>query len=76
MLPISKECYIFGKRFLFEKHQRASCECSYCQEHRNNGIGSFGFTSPQDKSWNSWRIIYWVTFSHWNYIRWTWGSKR
>ena len=59
---------------LKEKHEK-SCECSYCKEHKNFGVGSIGLVLPRDKSWNSWRKVFFIGKKYNYYLRWTWGNK-
>jgi len=55
---------------LNEKHEKG-CLCSYCQDLKDHGKGSFGFWSPINKSWNSWRILWFVGENFNYYLRWT-----
>lgn len=57
-------------RILKEKHNWY-CQCSYCKSLFNNGFGSFGFWSPIDKKWNSWRVLWFMKSKYNYYIRWT-----
>jgi hypothetical protein len=62
---------------LFEKHDN-KCTCSYCREPIYKSIGSnyhvfglFGLCLPKNKSWNSWRVIFFKFFGSNYYLRWT-----
>lgn len=57
--------HLFGSWILLERHVRR-CECSYCE--KKDGIG---FMFPEDKSRNSWRILYFRTKMKAFYLRWT-----
>jgi hypothetical protein len=55
-----------GFTVLFERH-KIPCTCSYCRgEH-----GRLPLWLPEDKSWNSWRVVYVRGFTHRYYLRWT-----
>jgi hypothetical protein len=47
-----------------------SCTCSFCRELGNSGHRSFGFLAPQDKAWNAWRWVFYVTRNGIRYWRW------
>ena len=56
---------------LFEKHNIKDCWCNYCAGLRDRIGLPFGFWSPKDKSWNSWRILWFKGSKNAYYIRWT-----
>lgn len=55
---------------LCEYHQ-TDCACSICESLRYAGHRSVGFLAPQDKVWNGWRRVFYVTRSGVRYWRWT-----
>ena len=53
----------------FEKHS-LSCPCSYCEPRRWKPRFSWGVSLPENKSWNSWRMV-WAIGREWRYyVRW------
>lgn len=72
----------FQQPLLLEKHQK-NCSCSYCStpgllNHRGKNINFFGlfwFCLPEDRSWNSWRVVFWKKKGYNYYLRWTLKRK-
>lgn len=60
------------------------CACSICRRFENAGHRSFGLIAPQDKTWNAWRRLFYVSKTGICYWRWTgfwqkqpqWKAKR
>jgi hypothetical protein len=63
-VELKRECKIGP--MLFERHTNR-CSCSYCMGLKKK----IGLWLPEDKSWNSWRVIYFKLFGYNFYLRWT-----
>jgi hypothetical protein len=70
MIDKEKSWDILGMRILYE-HHKLNCKCSYCKNFKNTA----GISLPEDKSWNSWRVLYWRRNGYLHNVRWTLPKK-
>lgn len=66
LMSASKDYCVLGFRFLFEKHTNI-CQCSYCKDLKH----LLEIWLPENKKWNSWRVIAWKFGLNKYYIRFT-----
>jgi hypothetical protein len=69
LMPYHKTLFQFYRFFdmwiICDVHTH-KCSCSYCQEFKEG----LHLVLPQDKSWNSWRILYFKTRMRMICLRW------